>query len=131
MSRTMSALVARAMLPLALGFGTLACTSVPETGTAKAAVPLVDHHQHFFSPSIEALLAGPSGGPKALLAPEIISLLDAAGIERALVLSVAYMYGSPNRQVEDEYTKVRAENDWTATQAARYPQRQRASSCSA
>lgn len=40
-----------------------------------------------------------------------------------MLLSVAYMYGSPTRTVEDEYAKVRAENDWTGAQAARYPSR--------
>ena len=39
------------------------------------------------------------------------------------MLSVAYMYGSPTRTVEDEYARVRAENDWTAAQAALYPDR--------
>lgn len=126
MFRTMLPLAVRVVLPLALAFGALACTTAPAPREAKAAVPLVDHHQHFFSPATEALLAGPSGGPKAILAPEIVSLLDAAGIEKALVLSVAYMYGSPNRQVDDEYAKARAENDWTAAQAARYPERLRA-----
>jgi len=33
------------------------------------------------------------------------------------------MYGSPSRNVEDEYAKVRAENDWTAAQASLYPKR--------
>jgi predicted TIM-barrel fold metal-dependent hydrolase len=36
------------------------------------------------------------------------------------------MYGSPRRTVVDEYVKVRAENDWTAAQAAEYPDRLRA-----
>ncbi|OLC02431.1 MAG: hypothetical protein AUH45_09095 [Gemmatimonadetes bacterium 13_1_40CM_69_22] len=59
-------------------------------------------------------------------AGDLIELLDAAGIRRALVLSVAYMYGSPNRPpVENEYEKVRAENDWTSQQLARFPDRLR------
>jgi hypothetical protein len=34
----------------------------------------------------------------------LIPLLDAAGIERALVLSLAYQYGNPSKpQVKDEY----------------------------
>ncbi|HEX6435351.1 MAG TPA: amidohydrolase family protein [Gemmatimonadales bacterium] len=33
------------------------------------------------------------------------------------------MYGSPSRTVEDEYAKVRAENEWTVAQAAEYPDR--------
>jgi predicted TIM-barrel fold metal-dependent hydrolase len=36
------------------------------------------------------------------------------------------MYGKPGGNVEDEYAKVRAENDWTAAQAAQYPDRLRA-----
>jgi predicted TIM-barrel fold metal-dependent hydrolase len=56
----------------------------------------------------------------------VVALLDAAGIRRALLLSVAYLYGSPSRTVEDEYARVRAENDWTGAQAAQYPDRLRA-----
>ena len=53
--------------------------------------------------------------------------LDSAGVRRALVLSVAYMFGNPNRPpVENEYAKVKAENDWTSQQVARYPDRLRA-----
>ncbi|HVJ99830.1 MAG TPA: amidohydrolase family protein [Gemmatimonadales bacterium] len=83
--------------------------------------PVADHHQHLFSPDIAALLGDSSGA--SLDADDLIPLLDSAGIRRAVVLSVAYMYGSPQRVVEDEYAKVRAENDWTAVQAARYPDR--------
>ncbi len=73
-----------------------------------------------------ALLASGSGGPQALTARKLVALLDSAGIRRAMVLSVAYLYGSPSRSVDDEYAKVRAENDWTAAQAAQYPDRLRA-----
>jgi predicted TIM-barrel fold metal-dependent hydrolase len=55
-----------------------------------------------------------------------VALLDSAGIRRALVLSGAYLYGSPARTVDDEYARVRAENDWTGAQAARYHDRLRA-----
>ena len=93
-----------------------------------AAAPSVDHHQHLFSPAIIALLAPPPGPDqlRELPAQALIAHLDAAGIRRATVLSVAYMFGSPARQVADEYVKVRAENDWTAEQAGRYPDRLRA-----
>ena len=57
-------------------------------------------------------------------ADHLISILDAVGIQRAVVLSVAYWFGSPNsRWPGDEYKNTRAENDWTAAQAARYPDR--------
>ena len=65
------------------------------------------------------------GGPPArepVTAEQLVSWLDEAGIQRAVVLSLAYWFGSPyNAPVEDEYAKVRAENDWTADQAARFP----------
>ncbi len=88
--------------------------------------PIADHHQHLFSPAIAAVLATGSGGPPAITARDVVALLDSAGIRRALVLSVAYMYGSPARIVEDEYARVRADNDWTGAQAAQYPDRLRA-----
>ena len=46
---------------------------------------------------------------------------------RALVLSLAYQYGNPNKPpVQEEYAQVKAENDWTARQVAAYPERLRA-----
>ena len=61
---------------------------------------------------------------RPLDADRLIRDLNDAGIERAVVLSVAYWFGSPNRRWEgDEYTNVRKENDWTAAEAARYPGR--------
>lgn len=58
-------------------------------------------------------------------ADDLIAVLDEAGIRRAAVLSVAYWFGSPlmPKPEGDEYTNVRAENDWTARQVARYPDR--------
>jgi predicted TIM-barrel fold metal-dependent hydrolase len=61
-----------------------------------------------------------------ITARDVIAHLDAAGIQRAVLLSLAYMYGSPARKVDDEYAKVRAENDWTGAQARQYPERLRA-----
>jgi predicted TIM-barrel fold metal-dependent hydrolase len=61
-----------------------------------------------------------------ITAHDVVALLDSAGIRQAVLLSVAYIYGSPARSVPDEYAKVRAENDWNAAQAAEYPGRLRA-----
>jgi uncharacterized protein len=80
--------------------------------------PRGDHHQHLFSPAIAELISA-----TPIAAADLIALLDAAGIKRAAVLSVAYMFGSPSRTVENEYEKVKAENDWTAQQVARFPDR--------
>ena len=82
--------------------------------------PLVDHHQHFFGPSVTAL----SPGIEPITSSELIVLLNSARIPRAVVLSVAYQFGNPNRPaVENEYERVKAENDWTSQQVARFPDR--------
>ena len=94
--------------------------------TATPVGPAADHHQHLFSPAIAELLATASGGPQSITARDVVALLDSADIRRALVLSVAYMFGSPARTVPDEYAKVRAENDWTGAQTALFPERLRA-----
>ena len=83
------------------------------TRTAAGQVaPAADYHQHVFSPVIAKLLNPSASGPQQLTAGDVVALLDTAGIRRGLLLSVAYMYCSPTRTVEDEYAKVRAENDW-------------------
>jgi uncharacterized protein len=98
---------------------------VSSAPAAAQITPVADHHQHLFSPTMVALLDTTHSQPP-ITARDVVALLDSAGIRRALVLSVAYIYGSPSRTVEDEYAKVRAENDWNAAQAAQYPDRLRA-----
>lgn len=62
--------------------------------------------------------------PEAATAEQLIKHLDAEGIKRAAVLSCAYWFGGKGTKIEkDEYARVRAENDWVAEQAARYPDR--------
>jgi predicted TIM-barrel fold metal-dependent hydrolase len=56
-------------------------------------------------------------------ASALIAQLDSAGMRRAAVLSMAYQFGSPMFEVADERAAVRAENDWTAREVARYPDR--------
>ena len=85
--------------------------------------PVADHHQHVFSQEAAKMLSTASVAVNAVTAGDVVQLLDAAQIQRAVLLSVAYMYGSPSRKVEDEYARVRAENDWTGAQAAQYPSR--------
>ena len=52
--------------------------------------PLVDHHQHLFSASTTQL----SSGLEQIDAGNLIALLDSAEIRRAVVLSVAYQFGT-------------------------------------
>ncbi|HEV2765345.1 MAG TPA: hypothetical protein VGV38_20350, partial [Pyrinomonadaceae bacterium] len=56
-------------------------------------------------------------------AEQLLAQLDDAGIRRAVVLSVAYQWGSPANSGPGEYDKVRAENDYVARQVARAPER--------
>lgn len=109
-----------------LRFLTSAAALVLSAPAVGPIIPRADHHQHLFSPAIVELLAGGPSGPQAITARDVIALLDSAGIQKALLLSVAYLYGSPKREVENEYAKVKAENDWNAAQAAEYPDRLRA-----
>ena len=88
------------------------------TGIFAQPAPVADHHQHLFSPSIAE-----AGKITPITAKDVIALLDEAGIKRGVLLSVAYQYGRPGREPQNEYEKVKEENDWVATQAALYPQR--------
>src|SRR4051794_3310743 len=82
---------------------------------------ITDHHQHLFS---REAAAHASLGSSGITAKDLIAFLDAAGIARAVVLSVAYTFANPNKkQFEDEYARVKAENDWTSGQVAQYPGR--------
>jgi len=85
--------------------------------------PLGDWRQHLFSPAIAAL----SSSVEPVDAEQLVPLLDEACIWQAVVFSVAYQYSNPNRPpVENEYEKVKAENDWRSAQVARFPDRLRA-----
>jgi uncharacterized protein len=108
------------------GLGTLCAILSALAAPLSAQTPVVDYHQHLYSPAAAALVLG---DPKArgLAASDLIALLDSARIRRALVLSVAYTWGKASRApVAHEYAHVKAENDWTARQVARYPDRLRA-----
>jgi len=87
--------------------------------------PQVDHHQHLFSPALAAIIspAAPAAPTKPVTAQNLIALLDTAGIKRAVVLSTAYIYEQPSRQIENAVDKVRADNEWTGEQVAQYPDR--------
>jgi predicted TIM-barrel fold metal-dependent hydrolase len=90
-------------------------------GASDGAAQIIDYHQHLYSPEAGARS---TPGPKGITARDLIADMDAAGISRAVVLSVAYSFSNPNKpRVQDEYAHVKAENDWTAAEVARYPGR--------
>ena len=82
--------------------------------------PRVDHHQHLLSPALAEVWK-----EEPIDADLLIERLDELGSQRAVVLSLAYVWGSPglSPRPADEYGAVRAENDWTAQQVARHPDR--------
>lgn len=92
----------------------------------RAQPPAADHHQHVYSRAAAALVTGDTAS-LGITADRLIALLDAAGIRRAVLLSVAYTWGRPGRApIPDEYVRVREENDWAGAQAAEHPERLRA-----
>ena len=64
--------------------------------------PPTDHHQHLFSPALASLIS--PAPPAAPIVPiggdEMIALLDAAGIKRAVVLSTAAFRTLPLTEAE-------------------------------
>jgi uncharacterized protein len=107
--RCITAMTSKIVLILILATASLAQTRPPET----------DHHQHIYSPAMVVFqkLAAP------ISAKDVIGHLDTAGIKRAVLLSTAYSYGRPGREPQNEYEKVREENDWNGEQASLYPKR--------
>ena len=85
--------------------------------------PAVDHHQHVFSPAMAEMLSSPGKPFPSITGRDVVALLDAAGIKRAVLLSTGYLYSSPSRNFPDEAARVRAENDWNGAQAAEFPDR--------
>jgi predicted TIM-barrel fold metal-dependent hydrolase len=75
--------------------------------------PLVESHLHLGSAATGQILDPPRD---ALTASDGLAALDAAGIERALVLSLAYQFGGLDPVLLDEADLVRAENDFIAEQ---------------
>jgi predicted TIM-barrel fold metal-dependent hydrolase len=86
-----------------------------------ALAEIIDYHQHLYSPQA-GVRSTP--GPNGIDADYLVAQLDAAGISRAVILSVAYSFSNPHKTpVSSEYAHVMAENNWTSAQVAKYPHR--------
>jgi predicted TIM-barrel fold metal-dependent hydrolase len=75
--------------------------------------PRIDYHQHLVSTAFEPIVKQPARDAKALLAQ-----LDAAGIDKAVVLSVGYSFADERKKLDDPDRLTREENDWTSAQVA-------------
>ena len=92
-----------------------ACTTTPAAAPVPPrAAPLVDYHQHLVSPGWAPIAKMPERDGAALLRE-----LDAAGIERAVVLSVGYSFADERKALTDPDRLTREENDWTSLQVTR------------
>ncbi|HKO55683.1 MAG TPA: amidohydrolase family protein [Thermoanaerobaculia bacterium] len=79
----------------------------------KTVAPAVDYHQHLVSKTFAPIVKMPQRDGAALLRE-----LDAAGISRAVVLSVGYSYGDERKGLTDPDRLTREENDSTSAQVA-------------
>jgi predicted TIM-barrel fold metal-dependent hydrolase len=91
-----------------------------------------DHHMHLSSPDLCRLIVNePDGGciesnrPPAVLAADAVKALEAAHVSKGVVLSGAYLYGLPSLHLSasEIAKKTRAENEFTATEVAKFPAR--------
>jgi predicted TIM-barrel fold metal-dependent hydrolase len=90
----------------------------------KSSAEIIDSHQYLYSPHAAARTSAGGKTWKGIDAKTLIADLDAAGIQRAVVLSVAYDFANPHKPaVPNEYEHVKAENDWTGALIAQYPKR--------
>lgn len=110
-----------------------ACTTAPEPPPEPESPrpPRADHHLHIQTAALAehtnrlGELFDEEGGPRSeeRTAADALEALDAAGIERGLVLSSAYMLGAPDLPVDGVREKVRRENLWVAEQVAAHADR--------
>ena len=88
-----------------------ACATIRSSTPPASLAPRVDYHQHLVSPAFAPIVKLPARDGKALLAE-----LDAAGIDKAVVLSVGYSFSDERKKLEDPDRLTREENDWTSGQ---------------
>ena len=104
--------------PVAFAAISLAACATPVVQPRSA--PFVDYHQHLVSPAFAPFVKLPLRDGAALVRD-----LDAAGIERAVVLSVAYTYGDERKPINEQGRDrmTRDENDWTSAQVVAHSPR--------
>jgi predicted TIM-barrel fold metal-dependent hydrolase len=102
-NRRMKSTLAAAVVLLA------ACTT-----TTPRTAPLVDFHQHLVSASFAPIVKLPERDGAALLRE-----LDAAGIGKAVVLSVGYSFADERKALADPDRLTREQNDWTSAEVTK------------
>lgn len=95
----------------------LGCVGVVGCATAEGSRPLapaVDFHQHLVSPAFAPVAQLPGRDGAAL-----VRELDAARVQRAVVLSVGYSFSDERKALPDPDRLTREENDWTSAQVVK------------
>jgi predicted TIM-barrel fold metal-dependent hydrolase len=104
-------------IPLALTAVLLcaACATTPAAAPVPAReAPFADYHQHLVSAAFAPIVKVPVRDGAAL-----VRELDAAGIEKAVVLSVGYSFADERKALTDPDPLTREENDWTSAEVTR------------
>jgi len=109
---------------------TVACLALLAAGTVPAADPAywrADHHMHLGSVDVcervgECL---PSNDPPAVFGSDAVAALDQADVDKGVVFSSGYLYGLASLNLEPEAVAswARRENDFTAAEVAKFPDR--------
>ena len=88
----------------------VAACATPTVRTA----PFVDYHQHLISPAFAPIVKLPPRDGAALSRE-----LDEAGIDKAVVLSVAYTFADERKGFANPDELTRQENDWTSAEVVK------------
>ncbi len=95
--------------------------------SSKAPIWRADHHMHLASPDLCKLVGEclPSNNPPAVFASDAIRALDEGRVSKGVILSCAYLYGLPSLHLKPAELAVmtRRENEFTAEEVAKYPDR--------
>jgi len=95
--------------------------------SSKAPIWRADHHMHLASPDLCKLVGEclPSNNPPAVFASDAIRALDEGRVSKGVILSCANLYGLPSLHLKPAELAVmtRRENEFTAAEVAKYPDR--------
>ncbi len=110
--------IPRSLISPLLAVALTSCMTAARLSDARG--PRVAHHQHLISPAFLPIVKADIIDAAALL-----SMLDQAGTERAVILSMGYTFSDERKKLENPQLLTRQENDWTAAQVAVAPHRLR------
>jgi predicted TIM-barrel fold metal-dependent hydrolase len=90
---------------------TAACASAASVPQPLIPAPRIAAHQHLISPEFAKIINEPPQDGAAFF-----KMLEEAGIQRGVVLSMAYSFADERKKISDPDRHVREENDWTSRQ---------------